>query len=186
VLCHAAVRARAMGVPLVACLDERERARARALAEAGATVALRLRGEAVELSEVAESEAAVPEAAAAPPAQAVAARRPSAAAPAEGESGAAGLAAAVPAGAAPAAWVLAGGALATGAVGAKSANTRRLDAALPAWLRRPASAALPLGALEAVLVDPINAEVSRGMRKLEGQLGAGDGAREQQLLADIR
>jgi hypothetical protein len=193
VLCHAAVRARALGVPLVACLDPRQRPAVRALAASGARAALRIRGDAVELSEAGDggSEAGGGAAGAEAAATGTPRRRPTAAAPGSGEAGAAGLAAAGAAVAAaatpapPARWLVTGDGMAPGAVGAKSANTWRLDALLPPWLLRPTSAALPLGALPAVLADPSNAGVTAELRALEGEMGGG-GPREAQLLADIR
>lgn len=184
VLSHAAVRARAAGVPLIAALDLRVAAAASELV--GLRVTLSITGEVVTLSDAA------------------------AAAAASGVSGAARADAALQAQLLPAAvaaatvdaprapsqwcgrWVVAPAEFGPGVVGAKSANTARLAAALPGWVRTAASVALPLGAFEeGVLGHGPNGDAAARVRKLEGRLEALTGAGVDQgqcdaVLADIR
>ncbi|KAI8474403.1 MAG: hypothetical protein J3K34DRAFT_493679 [Monoraphidium minutum] len=177
VLCHAAVRARGAGVPLVAALDGREAARAAALA--GKTVALRLRGEAVLLEEAGAGDLAGAAEAGPPGGQPVATP----------VSAAASAAAAAPA-AWCGRWVLPMAEFEPGLVGAKSTNTRRLAAALPAWLRTAASAAVPFGAFErGVLADAANAAAAAELARAGGELagsGGGDASERERLLAQMR
>jgi alpha-glucan,water dikinase len=172
VLSHAAVRARAVGVPLVACLDSREAARVEGLA--GRTVALSLRGEDVDLQET-DASAAAPT----PAAGAAAVACNDGAAPA-----AAKLDGPAPWGGQ---WLLPLTGFQPGSVGAKAANTRRLALDLPAWLQRPASVALPFGVLEeGVMGAPANAAVAAEVTRLSAQLeGASDAASRERLLSDV-
>lgn len=170
VLCHAAVRARGAGVPLVSCLDAREAARVTSLE--GRAAALRVRGEAVELSEASDADLAGA-AEAVPPGGAATG------------GAAAAAAAAVAGGEWNGEWVVGLDGFEPGVVGAKSANTRRLARALPAWLRAPASAAVPLGAFEGgVMRDPANAAAAAAVRELEGRLTGGPD--DDKIFAEIR
>ena len=188
VLCHAAVRARAVGVPLVACLDAREAARVVALE--GRCVALTVDGGGVRLEEATEGATApapgAPNPAAAAAAVGITAATGGARARVEEADGGAGAGMCHEWGGE---WLLEGAALeAPGAVGAKSANTRRLDAALPDWLKRPASVALPLGAFETgILADPQNAEAAAEIRALEARLARAPAAADRApLLAELK
>lgn len=57
-------------------------------------------------------------------------------------------------------------------VGAKACNLARLRGKLPEWILVPRSVALPFGTFEAVLADPVNAEVAAELASLEVQLAA--------------
>lgn len=176
VLCHAAVRARSVGVPLVACLDSKEAARVAAMA--GKYVSLQLRGEAVELVE-----SSPPDATSAPATVLITA----ASAPNTDARAAAATAPSVPA---PAKWcgrwVLPLSEFEPGVVGAKSANTLLLSRRLPAWLLQPQSAAVPFGAFEeGVMSEAANAAAVGEIRRLEGQL-VGDVGQDAEVLTQIR
>lgn len=175
VLCHAAVRARGAGIPLVACLDARQAARVEEMV--GKEVVLHIVAEAVELRLASDKDAAL-----------VAACGPSEAQPAQEQSrDSQGVAAAPPAGWC-GRWVLPLASFAPGVVGAKAANTLRLSRGLPSWLWVPWSLSLPFGTLEeGVMRDPANEEVAAGVWKLEGQLAEGmDRDSQEDLLHKIR
>jgi hypothetical protein len=55
-------------------------------------------------------------------------------------------------------------------VGAKACNLGTLRERLPEWILVPRSVALPFGTFEAVLSDPVNAEVAEQLAGIDAQL----------------
>jgi alpha-glucan, water dikinase len=172
VLSHVAIRARNQGVLLATCHDDA--AFAALCAQTGhVKVTVAASGDVV-LSQ------AAPAAAAAPRGKAAAA-----AASAQARPAAAALRAAPRA----TAWAVPDSGFTREILGGKSNNLQALraagPAALPPFVRLPASAALPFGACERALADEANAAVRAKLEELEASL-AGDADKDGAVLAQMR
>ena len=160
VLAHVALRARAQGVLLAACVDADAFAQLQALDGRHVSATVTPSGD-VAVEEIASGNGngAAPAAAAA--------------APAENGNGAASAAVAVGAATESAAWALPESAFAPGVVGGKALSCAALRQKLVAGgVAAPPSVALPYGTFERVLAAPENADVAARVAELSSALAS--------------